>query len=226
MNIALILSGGTGTRLGSDKPKQYLKIGDKPIISYCLETFASHPLIDAVQIVADNSWHKYILNNWYSEKFKGYSAPGQNRQLSIYSGLYDIQKYAVNDDVVIIHDAARPNVSSEIISECIEAIQEHDGVIPVLPMKDTVYLSKDGDTVSSLISREELFAGQAPEAFKLGKYLKANDMLIPDRIMNINGSTEPAVIAGMNIVMIKGDENNFKITTKIDFERFEKMVIK
>lgn len=226
MNIALILSGGTGTRLGADKPKQYLTVGKKPIISYCLETFSRHPMIDAIQIVADRTWHKYIFDNWYSKKFRGCSEPGENRQLSINNGLCDIRNYSSDDDIVIIHDAARPNVSAEMITECIMATQKHDGAIPVLPMKDTIYLSENGSSISSLISREKLFAGQAPEAFKLGKYIAANARLLPDDIRKINGSTEPAIMYNMDIAMIKGDENNFKITTSADLERFKEMVIK
>lgn len=226
MVTALILAGGTGTRLGSDIPKQYIEVNDKPIISYCIDVFVHHYDIDNIQIVADKSWHEYILQYISSEKFKGFSAPGENRQLSIYNGISDIQEYSADTDIVIIHDAARPNVSAEMITECILAAQKHDGAIPVLPMKDTVYLSESGSSISSLIPREKLYAGQAPEAFKLGKYIDANERLLPDDIMKINGSTEPAIMFNMNIAMIKGDENNFKITTPADLERFKEMVIK
>ena len=113
-----------------------------------------------------------------------------------------------------------------MITKCILAAQKHDGAIPVLPMKDTVYLSENGSSISSLIPREKLYAGQAPEAFKLGKYYAANERLLPDEIKKINGSTEPAVMYNMDIAMIKGDENNFKITTPADLERFKEMVIK
>ena len=83
MNVALILSGGTGTRLGADIPKQYIEVGEKPIICYCVEQLLGHDKIDAVQIVADQSWHDEI-RNWISEedinkKFKGFSLPGENR---------------------------------------------------------------------------------------------------------------------------------------------------
>lgn len=226
MVTALILSGGTGTRLGADIPKQYIEVNGKPIISYCLDTFVNHDYIDNLQIVADRSWHKYISQFIPANKFKGFSSPGENRQLSIYNGLCDIREYASDTDIVIIHDAARPNVSEGMISECILAAQKHDGAIPVLPMKDTVYLSENGSTISSLIPREKLFAGQAPEAFKLGKYIEANERLLPDDIKKINGSTEPAIMYNMDIAMIKGDESNFKITTSADLERFKEMVIK
>lgn len=221
MNIALILSGGTGTRLGSDIPKQYIEVMGKPIISYCIECISKHDAIDAIQIVADETWQEFITE--YIEnsiKFKGFSKPGANRQLSILNGLEDIMKYANNDDNIFIHDAARPLLSSKQISDCLNAIKGHDGVLPVLPMKDTVYSSLDGRTVTALLDRDTIFAGQAPEVFVLGKYYEANKKLLPDKILQINGSTEPAIMAGMDIVMIDGDENNFKITTKADLERF------
>lgn len=223
MNIALILAGGTGTRLGADIPKQYIDICGKPVISYCLETFLCHKMIDRIHIVADKMWHNVICEN-FSGDISGFSIPGENRQQSIYNGLTDILKYADEDDNVIIHDAARPLISDKTITECLEALSHCDGVLPVLPMKDTIYLSDDGEHVTSLLERSKLFAGQAPEAFKLGKYYQANKVLLPDRILNINGSTEPAILYGMNVSMIDGDENNFKITTKADLERFKGMI--
>lgn len=228
MNIALILSGGTGTRLDADIPKQYIEINGRMIISYCLETILLHNQIDIVQIVADEKWHKEIMKYLSvadtNNKFKGFSMPGINRQLSILNGLEDISEYAKESDVIFIHDGARPFLSSDLITECLTEIKGHDGVLPVLPMKDTVYISRDGLKVNSLLNRNEIYSGQSPESFVLGKYLEANRRLLPDKILDINGSTEPAIMAGMDIVMIKGDENNFKITTKPDYDRFCSMV--
>lgn len=255
MTIALILSGGTGTRLGADIPKQYIEVNGRTILSYCLETLFLHPEIDGVQIVAEPSWQQVILkdlkaleqlkikdlkqlaqadrqqgtdsmgeNNKIVQKFRGFSAPGATRQLSILNGLTDILKYDSSEDVVMIHDAARPCLSMEMISQGIAAVEGHDGVLPVLPMKDTVYLSEDGKAVSSLLNRSQVFAGQAPEFFVLGKYYEANQALLPEKILSINGSTEPAILAGLNVAMIPGDEGNFKITTKADLERFQQIV--
>ena len=229
MNIALILSGGTGTRVGGNIPKQYIEVGCKPIILYALETIAKCADIDRIRIVADESWQKSIEKFMADSseelllrsKFIGFSAPGETRQLSIYNGLKDIAEYVADDDYVLIHDAARPCVSGKMLSDCLSAAREHDGAIPVLPMKDTVYLSENGTTISQLIDRSRIFAGQAPEAFVLGKYIAANEALMPDKIMSINGSTEPAVMAGMDIAMIPGDESNYKITTPADLERFK-----
>ncbi len=228
MNIALILSGGTGARMASDIPKQYIEVAGRPIISYCLRRLSGHGGIDGIQIVADPLWRTCIENCLDGDdpagKFRGFSRPGENRQLSILYGLTDIRLYARDQDFVLVHDAARPLLSDEMISRCLDAAEGHDGVIPVLPMKDTVYRSEDGRTVSSLLNREKIFAGQAPEGFRLKAYYEANRRLLPDEIFKINGSTEPAILAGMDVAMIAGDENNFKITTKADLERFQKMI--
>lgn len=226
MNIALILAGGSGVRLGSDIPKQYIAVKGKTVIAHCLEVFGMHPQIDAVQIVAHMEWREGIhkqMPESVAGRFKGFSNPGSNRQYSIYHGLEDIVQYAKETDIVIIHDAARPLVPAALLTACIDACKEHDGCLPVLPMKDTVYLG-DGNKITSLLEREKVYAGQAPEAFVLGKYYEANRQLIPERIEQINGSTEPAIMAGMDIAMISGDERNFKITTQADLERFKALL--
>lgn len=230
MTVALILSGGSGVRLGADIPKQYIEVNDRPIISYCIERLSRHGEIGAIQIVAAQEWHDLIwscLETYdVNSKFRGFSPPGENRQLSIYHGLADIREYAEDSDVVLIHDAARPLLSEQMITDCAAAMEGHDGVMPVLPMKDTVYRSVDGKTVSELLERTEIYAGQAPEAFRIGLYYEANRRLCPDQIRQINGSTEPAIMAGMNIAMIPGDEGNLKITTPGDLERFRRLAAK
>ncbi len=228
MAVALILSGGNGVRMGLDIPKQYVEVNGRSVISYCIERLSRHERIHAIQIVASSDWQaqirqsleKYDING----KFRGFSTPGQNRQLSVYHGLEDVRKYAEDSDVALVHDAARPLVSEQMITDCLEAVQGHDGAVPVLPMKDTVYQSIDGKRISGLVRRSEIYAGQAPEAFRIGAYYEANRRLCPDRILEINGSTEPAVMAGMDIVMIAGDEGNFKITTIEDLKRFQEIV--
>lgn len=241
MNIALILSGGIGMRLGSDIPKQYIKINGKPVIFYCLETILQHPEIDGVQIVAEKCWQQFIVEEiekqraengadtftgeMWKQKFRGFSAPGTTRQLSIVNGLEDSLVHASEEDTVLIHDAARPCVTADLISQGFFALRGHDGVLPVLPMKDTIYSSRDGKMITSLLNRNQLFAGQAPEFFRIGKYYEANKALFPTKIMEINGSTEPAILAGLDVVMIPGLESNFKITTRTDLEQFKQWVL-
>lgn len=223
MNIALILAGGIGSRLEADIPKQYIEIAGKPVISYCLETFESCRSIDVIQIVADEKWHALIKGNNLS-KLKGFSTPGETRQLSILNGLEDVRSFAKDEDIVIVHDAARPLVSAKTVEEIVAAAQIHDGAMPVLPMKDTVYYSGNGTAVSSLLDRKCVFAGQAPEGFVFGKYYQANKTLNREELLKINGSTEPAILAGFDIALVPGDEQNFKITTKEDLHRFEEII--
>lgn len=228
MAEALILSGGTGTRFNARVPKQYIEVYGRPVISYCIEKIATHEEIDGIWIVADRNWYgiviqcldKYDIKN----KFRGFSSPGKNRQLSIFNGLREIKRYAYASNIVLIHDAARPMLTAHLITDCIETACSHDGAIPVLPVKDTVYQSMDGEKISALVRRSEFFVGQAPEAFKIEPYYEANRRLYPDRILEVSGSTEPAVMAGMDIAMIQGDERNFKITTKEDMERFKEIL--
>lgn len=226
MNIAVVLSGGVGSRVGQDIPKQYVMIHHQMMITYCLRTLCEHPMIDEIQIVADISWQQEIMNDLRRnginhEKVQGFSTPGENRQLSIFNSLKDIRKIH-GDGVVLIHDAARPFLKSKQITDCMKALKGHDGVMPVLPMKDTVYYSEDGKRVSRLLDRSRIYAGQAPEVFRLAQYYEANAKLSREELLRMNGSTEPAMMSGLDVVMIPGDESNKKITTKQDLERFIK----
>lgn len=219
MNIALVLSGGTGSRVGADIPKQYIRVNGRTILSYCLDVLEHCDEVDAIQIVADESWHEVIREeNW--GKLRGFSKPGVTRQGSILNGLEDILTYAKAQDIVVIHDAARPLVSEQLLKRVIEAAKQHNGAMPVLKMKDTVYYSKNGREITSLLDRSCIYAGQAPEAFQLGCYYDANKKLSQEEFLQINGSTEPAIMAGLDIVMVEGEEGNYKITTKEDLERF------
>ena len=262
MNIAIILAGGTGSRLSSDIPKQFIELSGQMMLMYALAPFGESELVDNIQIVADASWREKIEDamfhqgeNPVGEKFLGFSDPGENRQLSIYNALKDIRnivdcasendnsssvsadakenanlsRYMVhsmfsNVDGVIIHDAARPFVTVEDIDACLLTLDEHDGAMPVLPMKDTVYFSRNGQKVDELLNRNCIYAGQAPEAFRFSKYLQANEELLPNKILLIKGSAEPAVMAGMDVAMIPGDQMNFKITNDDDLQRAKEIL--
>lgn len=235
MNYAIVLSGGMGSRLGLDIPKQYYEVNNKPIIGYVIETLEACDQVDKIVVVAAKEWQPCIQEKALAtSKFIGFAEPGDNRQLSILNGLYFVRDYmervrdaerdvklgTTEETLVLIQDAARPCTSLELISRCFSISHNEDGAMPVLPMKDTVYLSHTGERVDELLNRQEVFAGQAPEVFRFHKYLEANEALLPDRIMSINGSSEPAILAGMNIKMVAGDEDNYKITTEADLKRF------
>ena len=156
MVTAIILSGGIGTRMGTECPKQYIEIEGKPILWYCLLTFEQHPLIDRIFIVATSVWQDYIgeiVRDLEMKKFSGFADAGKSRQQSIYYGLLKVEEAGEDDDIIIIHDAVRPCVSSKLLSDCIYMIKDADGAMPVLPVKDTVYRSLDGIYITNLLNR-------------------------------------------------------------------------
>ncbi len=196
------------------------------MITHTLQTLLSADHVDSVCVVAAPARQEEIRRELPEGRPIFFAAPGANRQLSIWNGLREIGKrreelnVQTAGDTVFIHDAARPFLSQTLIDACYRALPGHDGVLPVLPMKDTIYESGDGTSVARLLDRSRLFAGQAPELFVLDPYIAANEALLPDKILAINGSTEPAILAGLDVVMIPGEEANFKVTTNADLTRY------
>lgn len=227
MNIAIVLSGGTGSRMGNTGiAKQYLQVNGKPVVSYCLDKFESHPLIHKIIIVAAEEHHSLLYSYNYS-KIATIAVNGKTRQHSILNGLKAAIKISESiDDIVLIHDGVRPLVSDEIIESCISAIGEYDGAMPGIEVKDTIYQSYKGVTIDKLLNRNELRAGQSPESFILYKYYAIHQNLTDKQLSHITGSTMLAIQHGLRIKLIAGDENNFKITTMRDLELFEKITDK
>ena len=229
--VCIILSGGVGTRLGASTPKQYIEVNGKSILEYALNAVISWKDMDSLIVVADKNWFEYIRGTVEKIikkhdngiRFFGFAEPGKNRQLSIYNALKTLKDHMSKDAQVMIHDGVRPCLSSELIERCNAAFENSmdvDGVMPYLEVKDTVYLKDADGNISGMLDRSSLAAGQTPEFFDYWKYLRANEALSEDEMMAIHGSTEPAVKAGMKITLVPGDEDNFKITTKQDLERF------
>ncbi len=225
MNLAIVLSGGNGTRLGASIPKQYIEVAGKPIIVYCLEALQMSDDIDEICVVAAPEWTESIKKWAYSygiTKLEGCAAGGPSRQHSIKNGLeYFINKGKCAGCRVLIHDAARPNLTGTLIKRCMEGLEGFDGVLPALPVKDTVYYSNDGKSITRLLERSCLFAGQSPESFDLEKYWQINKDLTDEELMAVTGTSQIAFECGLNIAIVDGDENNYKITTVADLEKFE-----
>lgn len=228
MNIAIILSGGTGTRMGASIPKQYIEVDDKPIISYCVETFAKREDIDFVIIGAADIWQEYLRDKLsHIVKPIFFAQPGETRQLSIFNALKKAEEIGVKEnDIVIIHDAARPLVTNHIIDQCLDGIirDKYDGVLPVIHMKDTVYLSENGRDIKQLLNRDQLYAGQAPESFIFGKYMALHNSMPIKEVSAVKGSTEIAYKGGMKVKLAEGSEMNFKITTPEDLVNFKNII--
>jgi 2-C-methyl-D-erythritol 4-phosphate cytidylyltransferase len=218
MNTAIILSGGNGERLGG-APKQYREVGGRPVIAYSLRAFQDSTCTDGIVIAARSEWRPF-LSEWVRRddigKFMGFAPAGETRGHSIYNALKSISAEA--DDTVTVHDAARPFVSLGLIEACTNAAKNADGAMLAICPSDTIYRRENSALVS--LNRDELLIGQTPECFKYGKYLAAFESLTGEEIANARGSTEIALMGGMDIVTVEGDAANFKITTEADFERF------
>ena len=136
-NIALILAGGIGARMHQDIPKQFINVYDKPVIIYTMEAFQNHPNIDAIEIVCLDGWHDILrayAKQFGISKLENVVSGGTCGQISIRNGLEDIVlRHTAPDDIVLIHDAIRPMVSTEIISDCIRVAMKYGNAITAIP---------------------------------------------------------------------------------------------
>ncbi|MBQ9231381.1 MAG: 2-C-methyl-D-erythritol 4-phosphate cytidylyltransferase [Prevotella sp.] len=228
MNIAIILSGGVGTRMGANIPKQYIMVAEKPVIIYSIEKFVNSGSIDAYIIALDEQWKDFVEGYVSKMGIKEpvmYSAPGETREHTIYNALRCAKAYGyADDDIVIIHDAVRPMVSKEVIDDCLQGCRDYDAAIATIDVKDTIYMSVADNCITDVPKRSTLHAGQTPEAFKLGKYLKIHDERTYEEICAVTGGAEFACRCGLKVYLSKGEEINFKLTTPEDLQRFEQIV--
>ena len=207
MNIAIILAGGSGTRFKSKIPKQYFKIGNKSIINYTIDAFEKSSLIDKIIIVVDK---KYI--NDISKKNPNHIvvSGGKSRFESSYNGILACPK---NSKKVLIHDAARPFISQEIITSCIEALSNYEAVVTSIQTTDTVIRVKNMEVIQ-VEDRNQIFLNQTPQGFKYKTILDAHK--------NRTGSvTDDISLLDLNETkckVIKGSKKNIKITTNDDIQ--------
>ncbi len=221
----ILLAGGRGERMGADVPKQYIEVDGKTIFEYTLSAVFAWTRMDILIVVADELWRdriSEIVRRLIPDgvSFAGFADPGKNRQLSIVNAMDALRSCMDKASYVMIHDSVRPCVSKDLIAGCDALLEPGCGVMPVIPVKDTIYESDGGSCAQRILNRDLLFAGQTPEFFDFDRYLEANEALLPDRIMEIRGSSEPAILAGMKVKMAPGDEGNYKLTTIEDLERF------
>ena len=229
MNHAVILSGGVESRFGAQTPKQYIEVEDIPIWLYTFRIFSSYEDLDTIVFVLEDQWRDSVQRLICQEnchKTVLYAPAGKSRQHSILNGLRALKGTALPKDIVIIHDAVRPLLEHSIISEGITTCAQCDAVVPYVTVKDTVYLSSDGVSVGSLLPRDQLYAGQAPEFFKFGKYLAINEEASDECLSATRGSVAIAFMAGCEVRLIKGSERNLKITTPEDLLTFKTILSK
>ena len=218
MNIALILAAGTGSRMGNaDKPKQFLPIYGKPLMIHTVEVFEMHNEIDEIVIVTNESYIDQVkvwCKQYDLSKVRAVVAGGDSRQKSVYNGLKAVgELVSSKDDVVVIHDAARPLISSKIISDNIEACLKFGAVDTVIKASDTIIKSRDGEIINEIPNRSELYQGQTPQTFKYSIIKDAHEKALKDALPNVTDDAKLVLSFGIDVHLVPGSAQNFKITT-------------
>lgn len=228
MNIALIIAGGMGERMNQDIPKQFINVYDKPVIIYTLEAFQRHPNIDAIEVVCIEGWHEILQS--YSKQFgitklENIVYGGKNGQESIRNGLYDIaSRYNGRDDVVLIHDAIRPMISEEVISDNIRTCRTYGNAITVIPCTAAMLYTDDGILSTKQVARDNLKITQTPQAFYLNDILDAHKEALNKGITNSVASCTMYIELDRKLFMSIGSEKNLKLTTTEDIEIFKSLL--
>ena len=227
-NIALIIAGGVGNRMHQDIPKQFLNVNNKPIIIYTLEAFQKHPNIDAIEVVCLKGWHD-ILRAYAKQfgitKLENIVSGGETGLQSIRNGLKDIAKrYYDDDDIVLIHDAIRPMVSQDIISDNIRVCREFGNAITMIPCTAVMLKTMDGVTSEDQIPRDNLKITQTPQTFFLKEILEVHKEAIEKGIDDSIASCSLYVELGRKLYLSIGSEKNIKLTTSEDLEIFSALL--
>lgn len=228
MNIALIIAGGVGQRMGQDIPKQFINVDNIPVIVYTMAAFQKHPEIDAIEIVCVDGWHEVLYayaKQFGISKLENVVSGGKNGQDSIRNGLYDIAKRHNDDnDLVLIHDAIRPLLSEEIISDNIRVCKEHGNAITVIPCNAAMLKTYDGIHSETQVPRDNLKETQTPQTFFLKDIIAAHKEALEKGIVASVASCTMYIELGRKLCMCKGSEKNIKLTTVEDVEIFKALL--
>ena len=205
MNSAIIVAGGTGSRFGGDIPKQFMEIGSKEILSYSVETFSNHAEIQEVIIVCHKDWIEHTNKNY---KNCTIVMGGEKRKKSSLNGVLATD---MNSENILIHDAARPMISSKIISDCLSALKYSDASAPVIDSTNSLVNLEENQVL--FVNRKNIKLVQTPQCFK-------RNLILDVLNSSIEGTDEIGMLLNFDnskkILLVDGEANNIKITTKID----------
>lgn len=224
MNVAIVLAGGVGSRVGADKPKQFVKVFGKPILVYTLEQFQMHSQIDGIEIVCLRGYEGYVrdlIEKYKLTKVQYIADGGKDFQSSVISGLENLRPYCAADDVVLIQYGSAPFVTADIISRTIEICSQKGNCTAATPLY-ALMGTKDGDCSLKMVDRDTVVELNCPQAFKYGylmeKYQIAAQSGLLDKIDPHTTSMLHAM--GEPIYIALEQRNDFKITTKDDLRLF------
>lgn len=233
MNIAIILAGGIGSRVGADRPKQFIEVLKKPVLAYTIEVFQNHNEIDCIEVVCHAEWISF-LHNMISEynltKVKWITDGGETFQKSVINGVFNLEHKINFDDIVLIHFGASPFVSEDIISDCIKVCKEKGNAISATDFyllsaqkakKKSV--NNSSNYAKKYVDRDTIAIMNSPHAFKYelihNIYMKAINEKIIEKVEP--HTTTLMMEMGEKIYFSKGSQTNIKITCKDDIKLFE-----
>lgn len=228
MNIALIMAGGLGQTLLQDIPKQFLNVYDKPIIIYALEVFQKHSQIDMIVISCLDGWQemcKAYARQFGITKLKAVVTGGPDGQTSAVNGLMEMEPYCGKDDIVVIHDAIRPMVTEEIITDCIRVCMKNGCGVAAVRCQEPVIRSLDGVKGLETFERYEMMRTQTPQAYHYGELRKIYDEAREKKIQfGIHVNTLLTSL-GREVYFSKGSDKNLKILTLDDLDIFKALCV-
>lgn len=228
MNIAIIIAGGVGNRMGQDIPKQFINVYDKPVLIYTLESFQHHPLVDKIEVVCLDGWQSVVrsyANQFNITKLEWIVDAGGSTQESIRNGVYYLEDKVGSDDNIIIHDGIRPLIEPSVLTDVIEKCKEYGNGVTSMPYNEQIFIvnKEDPNTTTEYIPRETLRRVATPQAYKYGLLLEKYREAFAKGI-GVSGSSYTntmMVLLGVRLHFAAGSDKNIKLTTKDDLEMFK-----
>ena len=228
MNVAVIIAGGVGNRMGQSIPKQFINVYDKPILIYTLEGFQRHPLIDAIEVVCIEGWENVVWSyakQYNITKLKWITPGGASGQESIRNGIYNLGQHCSKNDIVIIHDGIRPLVDETVLTDVIMKAEKYGAAVTSMPYNEQIFVidNEDKNTTTQFIPRETLRRVSTPQAYNYGlldeKYHEAFEKEIG--IYGSHYTNTMMVELGVRLYFAAGSDKNIKLTTQDDLEMFK-----
>ncbi len=227
--LAIIFAGGSGVRMGSTIPKQFLELCGKPVLAHTLELFERHPCIDGIYLVVNADYVEQapdFARTWGISKLCGVTAGGASAQESIYNGLKHAASHEPGDSIALLHDGVRPYVAPEVVTANVEAVEKYGSAITYTPCYETIVLSQDGAAIESIPPRSHSYTAQAPQSFRLGEILAAHERIRarPEGYTDMVDQATICFTLGIPIHLVPGNRGNVKITTPEDIVTLEALL--
>lgn len=217
---AIVVAAGDGARLGADRPKAFVKLGGRMLLSHSVELLDDHPAIDGVVLVVPEGWEEpatLLADDLIAGKVAAAVAGGATRAESVACGLAAVPDDA---DVILVHDAARPFASAALVTSVLEALAQADGAVPGIAVTDTVK-RVEGGRVAETLRRSQLVAVQTPQAFRAGALRSAYDVSA-ERLAAATDCASLLEAAGCSVAVVAGEVGNAKITRPEDLAEAER----